>query len=221
VREWDWVTIAGIATAVGTLVLALATFGATRSANRAARVAELALLEGLRPLLVTSRLQDSPEKVLFGDGKWLVVEGGRAAVEAADGAIYFLVGVRNVGQGIAVLHGWHMSVDTFGTRRPHADPAEFRTQTRDLYVPAGDTGYWQGALRDPEADIFSDVGRAIREQKPITIDVMYGDQEGGQRTISRFTVIPREDEQHNLHWYASVSRHWNLDRPEPRAREDD
>jgi hypothetical protein len=185
VRDWDWVTIAGIATAVGTLVLAFATFGATRSANRAARVAELALLEGLRPLLVTSRLQDSAEKVLFGDGKWLVVEGGRAAVETADGAIYFLVGVRNVGQGIAVLHGW------------------------------------QGALRDPEADIFSDVRRAIREQKPITIDVMYGDQEGGQRTISRFTVIPREDEQHNLHWYASVSRHWNLDRPEPRAREGD
>ena len=33
----DWVTISALATAVGTLVLALATFASVRSANRAAR----------------------------------------------------------------------------------------------------------------------------------------------------------------------------------------
>lgn len=219
--DWDWVTIAGIATALGTLVLALATFGATRSANRAARTAELALLENLRPLLVTSRLQDPAEKVLFGDGKWLMVEGGRAAVEVTDEAIYFLVGVRNVGQGIAVLHGWHMTVDTFGAGHPHAEPTEFRMQARDLYVPPGDTGYWQGALRDPGADVFRDVSRAIRDRAPITVDVMYGDHEGGQRIITRFALLPREDESGRLHWYTSAARHWNLDRPEPRRRDDD
>ena len=36
----DWSTIASLATAGGTLVLAIATFGSTRSANRAARASE-------------------------------------------------------------------------------------------------------------------------------------------------------------------------------------
>lgn len=219
--DWDWVTIAGIATALGTLVLAIATFGATRSANRAARTAELALLENLRPLLVTSRLQDAAEKVLFGDGKWLMVEGGRAAVEATDGAIYFLVGVRNVGHGLAVLHGWHMSADAFGTQRQHADLSEFRLQARDLYIPPGDTGYWQGALRDPDADIFTEVVRAIRERTSLQVDVLYGDEEGGQRIVSRFALLPREDDAGAVHWYSSASRHWNIDRPEPRRRDGD
>ncbi len=39
----DWVTISSLATAGGTLVLAVATFGSVRSANRTARVAELSL----------------------------------------------------------------------------------------------------------------------------------------------------------------------------------
>ena len=52
----DWASIASLATAAGTLVLAVATFAAVRSANRAARAAEQSLLVGLRPLLVPSRL---------------------------------------------------------------------------------------------------------------------------------------------------------------------
>jgi hypothetical protein len=54
----DWATIWSLATAGGTLVLAAATFYSVRSANRAARTAERALQVGLRPVLVTSRLQD-------------------------------------------------------------------------------------------------------------------------------------------------------------------
>ena len=46
----------------------------------------------------------------------------------------------------------------------------------------------------------------------LTIDLLYGDQQGGQRTISRFTVLPATDDG----WYAQVARHWNLDRPDPR-----
>ena len=37
----DWVTISSLATAAGTLVLAVATFASGRSANRTARVAEI------------------------------------------------------------------------------------------------------------------------------------------------------------------------------------
>jgi hypothetical protein len=54
----DWATISALATAGGTLVLALATFGSVRSANRAARLAERSLRAGLRPLLMPSRLED-------------------------------------------------------------------------------------------------------------------------------------------------------------------
>ena len=36
----DWQTISSLATAGGTLVLAVATFSAVRSANRSARIAE-------------------------------------------------------------------------------------------------------------------------------------------------------------------------------------
>ena len=45
----DWSTAASLATALGTLVLALATFVAVRAANRAARVAETSMLIGIRP----------------------------------------------------------------------------------------------------------------------------------------------------------------------------
>ena len=54
----DWVTIAALATVGATIVLALATFGSVRSANRAARTAERSLLAMLRPLLVPSHLDD-------------------------------------------------------------------------------------------------------------------------------------------------------------------
>ncbi|MEO6858458.1 MAG: hypothetical protein ABI323_07720 [Solirubrobacteraceae bacterium] len=61
----DWATISSLATGAGTLVLAVATFGSVRSANRAARVSELALQEQRqateeqrRPLIVQSRLDD-------------------------------------------------------------------------------------------------------------------------------------------------------------------
>src|SRR4030095_243019 len=77
----DWVTISALATAAGTLVLAMATFASVRSANRAARVAERSLLAGLRPLLMPSRLEDTPQKVNFVDGKELVAPGGGAVAD--------------------------------------------------------------------------------------------------------------------------------------------
>ena len=47
----DWATISSLATAGGTLVLAVATFASVRSSNRTARLAELSLQEfGLTPV---------------------------------------------------------------------------------------------------------------------------------------------------------------------------
>jgi hypothetical protein len=39
---------------------------------------------------------------------------------------------------------------TAATTEERPDRDEFRRQQLDLYLPAGDTGYWQGAMRDPE-----------------------------------------------------------------------
>jgi hypothetical protein len=48
--------IASLTTAAGTLVPAVATFSATRSANRASRIAERSLLATLRPVLMNAQL---------------------------------------------------------------------------------------------------------------------------------------------------------------------
>src|SRR5262249_56628512 len=84
----DWPTIASLATAAGTLVLAFATFAAVRSSNRSGRLAELALEEQRRPVLVQSRLDDAIQKIMFVDGHWVRVSGSGAAVESLDGTVY-------------------------------------------------------------------------------------------------------------------------------------
>src|ERR1700686_328846 len=96
----DWVTISALATAGGTLVLAVATFGSVRSANRAARAAERSLLAGLRPVLMPSRVDDPPQKVGFYDSRWFLIPGAGAVAEVADDAIYLAASVRNMGAGI-------------------------------------------------------------------------------------------------------------------------
>jgi hypothetical protein len=144
----DWATIATFATAVGTLVLAAATFAAVRSANRSARVAEASFLVNLRPVLVTSRLDDAPQKIRWVDDHWARLDGSQAIIEFVDGSIYLAISVRNVGSGLAVTFGWSVMTELVHGDTPHADPEQFRMQTRDLYIPAGDVGFWQGAIRD-------------------------------------------------------------------------
>jgi hypothetical protein len=208
----DWVTISSLATAGGTLVLAVATFASVRSANRAARTAERALQVGLRPLLVPSRLEDPLIKVLWVDGHYSRLEGGRAAVEIRDGVIYLAVSLRNVGSGMAVLHGWYPAPRRVVGDTPHADPARFRTLIRDLYVPPGDVGFWQGAFRDPAEPGYDEMCEAIQTHRLLTLELLYGDHEGGQRMVSRFALTSGD----GTTWLASVGRHWNLDRPDPR-----
>jgi hypothetical protein len=208
----DWVTISSLATASGTLVLAAATFGSVRSANRAARIAERALQVGLRPLLMPSRLEDPMLKVLWVDGHHSRLEGGRAAVEVKDGVIYLAMSLRNVGSGMAVLHGWHPVAAQVRGDEPHANVGRFRILTRDLYVPAGDVGFWQGALRDPVEPGYDELCEAIQAHRRLTVELLYGDHEGGQRMVSRFALSSGD----GTTWLASVGRHWNLDRPDPR-----
>jgi hypothetical protein len=216
----DWVTISALATAGGTLVLAGATFASVRSANRAARVAEQSLLAGQRPLLVPSRMDDPAVKVGFQDDVWFSVPGGQGIASVTDEADYFVIAVRNVGTGIAVLHGWHLIPRLQFGPDSHvgAPPLEdFTTLTRDLYVAPGDIGFWQGSFRDPASDAYRAARRAVEALQRMGVDILYGDFEGGQRVISRFMLTPRETDE-GVRWYAAVGRHWNVDRPDPRER---
>jgi len=209
----DWVTISALATAAGTLVLALATFAAVRSANRSARVAERALLAGLRPMLMPSRFQDPAQKVGYADSHWLQVAGGQAVAEAGEHAVYLAISVRNAGTGIAVMHGWRFQPElVLSITGEHPNPDDFTRLTRDLYLAAGEVGFWQGTFRDPSTPQFAAAKAIAVDHEPFTVEIVYGDVEGGQRMITRFAMTPRGDEG----WIAAVTRHWYIDMPDPR-----
>ncbi len=249
--NWDdWAVVADLGTALGTLVLAAATFSSVRSGNRTARFAEQSLLTSLRPLLMPSRLNDATLKVNFGDNKWVRLPGGCAVAEIGggdgtrgpgDSVIYLTVSVRNVGNGIAVLHGWRLTTATDWPPNEPAPPlSEFQMQTRDLYVSAGDIGFWQGAIRDLVDERYPMARQFIENQGDWIVDLLYGDQDGGQRAIARFRCQSRPDwttGQPAGHtdgsapgaggggsgadgdgvWLATVARHWTLDQPDPRS----
>ena len=56
------------------------------------------------------------------------------------------------------------------------------------------------------------------------MELLYGDHEGGQRVVSRFSVFPVGNPDQSPdpepaaepRWLATASRHWNIDRPDPR-----
>lgn len=208
----DWPTIASLATAGGTLVLAAATFSSVRSGERSTRIAERALLIGLRPVLVTARESDPTEAVRFYEGRIISVVGGMAAVEREGESFYFVIPLRNVGTGLAVLQSWHLAVERPRSDSGHPEPEDFRAQTRDLYVPAGDTGFWQGAVRGPDDPFGEGLHDALLAGEMLTIDLLYGDHEGRQQTISRFIVTSEDDDR----WRCAVVRHWVLEGVDPR-----
>lgn len=216
--------MSNLATAGGTLVLAVATFSSIRLANRSARAAERtvqaterSVLAGLRPVIVPSRMEDRGEKVRWADGHRTFLAGGVGYAALEDGSLYLAMSLRNVNTGLGVLHSWNPSPSPRSAADPHADLDLFRPQTRDLYVPAGDVSYWHAAIRDTDDPDFEPLCAAVKELTPFGIDLLYTDLEGGQRTISRFALHPRDADDG---WVLTVSRHWNLDRPDPRRARD-
>jgi hypothetical protein len=203
-------TIAELGTAAGTLVLAIATFAATRSANRSARIAERSMLIGLRPTLVVSRPEDRTERVDFAGGgggsRAFDLPGGTAIVVQEGGISFFAISLRNVGTGAAMIHGWHMQRGFLGADVPHRDPDQFRPQRRDLYISPGDTGFWQGAVREASDPLNEEVRAAMTEGDWLIAELLYSDQEIGRRFISRFSLRLEDD-----HWYPVAGRHWTLD----------
>lgn len=224
----DIATIAEIGTAAGTLFLGVATFSATRSANRSARIAERSLLLGLRPVLIQARPEDPDQDIIYGDGRSVRVKSGDGLVEVENGVVYLAIPLRNVGAGLAVLqrydiltrsplaesefrrqHGLHDR-----SERRYGPLEEFRSQQRDLYIAPADIGYWQAALRDESDELRQQVEAVVGgAPEPISVDLLYGDHEGGQHAISRFNLVPREDGS----WSCTVVFHWTLDAADPRG----
>jgi len=168
----------------------------------------------MRPVLIPSREEDSEAHVGFGDGFSMTVAGHGGACEVGERAIYLALGLRNGGAGLAVIHGWRASVASREEVGDRPDPDEFQAQQLDLYIPAGETGYWLGAMRDPDDRRFSPVQEAARAGERVIVDLMYGDHEGGQRTIARFSLIVEGDNSGGRR--ALALRYWNLDREDPR-----
>ena len=140
---------------------------------------------------------------MFVDRHWVVVPGGQAAVEVIDGVIYLAMQVRNVGNGMALIETWQ-PFPTMGTEAERAAEVEkFRPQTRSLLVPPGDVAFWQGALREESDSLHAAMTQAV-ERGELSVDLLYRDHEGGQRTITRFGIVRDEDGER---WWTSMTRH--------------
>ena len=93
------------------------------------------------------------------------------------------------------------------------DPISARMFTLLMYVPAGDIGMWQGALRNPDDPMRIQIADALEQRRPLIVELLYSDLVGRERTISRFIVSPVPA---NDAWLVGLSRHWFLDWDGPR-----
>lgn len=210
----DWATISALATAGGTLVLAIATFASVRSANNAARTAERALQVGMRPLLSGSRLTDPDIKIGWVDEHHAVVGGGRASLELDGDRLYLAMSLRNVGSGVAVLQEWNVVAGVPIEQADFGAVDGFRRQSRDLFISANDIGFWQAAIREADDPLYAPVRAAVEERRRLLIDLVYSNDEGDQRALTRFVVDPHGGG--SGQWTCAVGRHTYLDRPDPR-----
>src|SRR6202012_422522 len=123
---------------------------------------------------------------------------------------------------------------------PSPPLSEFQMQPRDLWISPGDIGFWQGAIRDLADQRYPTARRVIETKSDWIVDLLYGDQDGGQRAITRFRCqavpgwstghsgesppAPGSGDSGSGHpdgedgvWLATVVRHWTLDQPDPRS----
>ena len=218
----DWATLADVGTAAGTLILAGATFVAVRAAARSTRIAERALLSGQRPVLAAAGPGDGAESVQFADGRVFSLRNGHALVRLDAGVIYLAIPLSNVGAGLAMLHGYRLRGESAndvardprgvaGHLRgdPPPPPGTFAPQQRDLLISATRSGFWQAALRDPAAPVYQETAQAMATGGRVTVDVLYGDHEGGQPSVTRFVLLPDPDPDADA-WRCDATRYWSL-----------
>jgi hypothetical protein len=156
-------------------------------------------------------------EVQFADGRRFETGWDNALVERGNGVIYLAFQLRNSGAGVAHLVAYRLDPepanrvlrDPRGLARhrrgdPAPDPTTFTEQQRDLYITAGELGHWQAALRDPTTELYAAMSEAISTLGRITIDLLYGDIEDGQSAITRFVLLPDQQDK----WRHDVTHHW-------------
>lgn len=111
-----------------------------------------------------------------------------------------------------MLQSWYLWTELVQSDVRHRAPKEFRRQVRDIYIAPGDIGLWQAALHQADGELASELLAARSERRPFAVDLLYSDQVGAQRTISRFAITPADEDR----WLGSVALHWNLDQMGPR-----
>lgn len=57
---------------------------------------------------------------------------------------------------------------------------DFRQQTRDIYIPAGDVGYWHAAIRDTGDPMCESLCAIVKAREAFTVDLLSSDHEGGR-----------------------------------------
>ena len=162
----DWVTISSLATAGGTLVLAVATFAAVRRQPLGADRRAVALQEQRRPLLAESRLDDRPEqKIMFVDQHWVHVDGGHAVAESVDGVVYLVMSLRNVGAGIGVCQGWAVRAGLQRTAVDHFPRTSSGPRRATCTSRPATWAYGRGRSATPTIPVTARSSRAIEEPR--------------------------------------------------------
>ena len=121
--------------------------------------------------------------------------------------MYLAISLRNVGSGIAVCQGWVVLPDSGSpvNHPTHVPLEEFRLQSRDLSSRPGTLACGKERFATPDDPVRAEVVNAIETGQAITLELLYPDQVGRQRTISRFSLTPAHDT-----WLAGLTRHWYL-----------
>jgi len=192
-------------------VLGVATFASVRSANRAARAAEGSLLAGLRPAGAVT--PPGPPREGLVRRPALAPHRRRPR--------------RHRGDQRGDLPG-HVTAQR---RHRHRYPARLgvlpRTAQRRCRPPrsrslsaaharhlcaGGGHRFLDERIPRPGVRRIRTGAQAIAARQALTIDLLYGDFEGGQCSVTRFGLLPVGEDG----WLTAAGRHWNIDRPQPR-----
>jgi hypothetical protein len=130
---------------------------------------------------------------MFRDRPWVVLHGWRAVVEVLEGVVDLTMLVRNVGSGMAIIESWEPVPGQRTSSDEWSDMADLRPQTRAPWIAPGDVAFWQG-MRHENDPLQQAVAAAVVDGA-LTVDLLYRDPAGGQRTASRFSFIRRDHDQ--------------------------
>ncbi len=229
----DWVEPAAIVvTAAATVILAIVTYLAVKGGDRTAHAAERAaaaametaqaaarsadaamktLIVQTRPILVSAHLDDPSQDIVFHYDHILKpkVEGRKPAVfEDTGDSIYMGIALRNIGLGMALLYGWRVYPNALTSDILPGTFEDFTCMMRALHIPPGGLGYWQAQARERDRVVVREANATGRH---ITVDLLYGDEEGGQGRITRFHLraVPALDEKGVRS--CDVTNHWSID----------